>query len=185
MRRSKARSTSDSPGEGPPGRAGFHAHGWTMFFHPALSAQLDKLIATAEAEQERHPGVPSAASKLLGAVVRLIFDEVPKNPMRPEFRLGRTLGDGRKHWFRVKFGGGRFRLFFRYRADVKLIVYGWMNDENTLRTYGSRSDAYTVFGRMLDAGNPPDEWDLLLATASSPDAAARASRLGASLKNDG
>ena len=76
------------------------------------------------------------------------------------------MGDDRKHWFRAKFGGGRFRLFFRYSTSAKVIVFAWVNDENTLRTYGSKSDAYAVFRKMLDKGNPPDDWAALLAAAS-------------------
>ena len=41
-----------------------------------------------------------------------------------------------------------------------------MNDSETLRTYGARTDAYAVFKGMLDAGNPPDAWADLLAAAS-------------------
>jgi hypothetical protein len=41
-----------------------------------------------------------------------------------------------RHWFRVKFSG-RFRLFFRYSSQHKVIVYAWVNDENTLRKSGS------------------------------------------------
>ena len=43
--------------------------------------------------------------------------------------------------------------------------------ETTLRTYGAKSDAYAVFRKMLDKGNPPDSWDALLTAAR--DASAR------------
>lgn len=49
-------------------------------------------------------------------------------------------------------GNGRFRLFFRYHGKARLIVYAWVNDSETLHTYGSRTDAYAVFRRMLDSG---------------------------------
>ena len=52
--------------------------------------------------------------------------------------------------------------FFRYDSRSKVIVYAWVNDENTLRSSGSKSDPYTVFLKMLSRGNPPDTWDLLL-----------------------
>jgi toxin YhaV len=32
-----------------------------------------------------------------------------------------------------------------------------------LRAYGSKSDAYAVFARMLASGQPPDSWDKLMA----------------------
>lgn len=37
-----------------------------------------------------------------------------------------------------------------------------MNDEETLRTYGSKTDAYAVFQTMLRNNRPPDEWKALL-----------------------
>ncbi|MFN3636239.1 MAG: type II toxin-antitoxin system YhaV family toxin, partial [Rhizobium rhizophilum] len=72
-----------------------------------------------------------------------------------------------KHWFRAKFGNGRFRLFFRYNSTGKVLVFAWVNDADTLRSYGSRSDAYAVFRAMLEDGNPPDSWTELLEAASS------------------
>lgn len=93
---------------------------------------------------------------------KLVFEVIPVDPSRPEFRQGGTLGRERKHWFRAKFGNGRFRLFFRYSTAAKIIIFAWVNDSNTLRTYGSKSDAYAVFKSMLDKGNPPEDWDALL-----------------------
>ncbi|MBF8898658.1 toxin YhaV, partial [Escherichia coli] len=37
---------------------------------------------------------------------------------------------------------GRYRLFFRYSEKEKVIILGWMNDENTLRTDESPNDFY-------------------------------------------
>jgi hypothetical protein len=48
-----------------------------------------------------------------------------------------------------------------------------VNDENSLRTYGSRTDAYKVFRSMLDGGNPPDDWDELCKAASDKSAITR------------
>ena len=31
---------------------------------------------------------------------------------------------------------GRFRLFFRFDSASKVIIYAWVNDENTLRKVG-------------------------------------------------
>ncbi|AOX26858.1 hypothetical protein C0053_19200 [Pseudomonas aeruginosa] len=36
--------------------------------------------------------------------------------------------------------------------------YAWVNDENTLRSAGSKSDPYAVFEKILGRGNPPDDW---------------------------
>ena len=64
-------------------------------------------------------------------------------------------------------------MFFRFSTSAKVIVFAWVNDENTLRTYGSKSDAYAVFRKMLDKGNPPDDWAALLAAASESEARER------------
>ncbi|KXV79940.1 toxin, partial [Acetobacter malorum] len=77
-----------------------------------------------------------------------------------------TLGKAHKHWFRAKFGNGRFRLFFRYDSATKVIIFAWVNDNNSLRTYGAKTDAYKVFQGMLEGGNPPDGWTELSKEAS-------------------
>ncbi len=90
---------------------------------------------------------------------------------------GGTLGEAYKHWFRAKFLQ-QFRLFFRYQqtADAKVIVLAWVNDDTTLRAYESANDAYAVFRKMLDRGNPPDSWSNLVAAASAESAKRRLTR---------
>ena len=105
---------------------------------------------------------------LLAAILRLTTEIIPERPDSPEFRQGDTLGRKHQHWFRAKFGGGRFRLFYRYGSTAKVILYAWVNDQNSLRAYGLETDAYYVFRNMLASGNPPDDWKALLATATSP-----------------
>ena len=46
-----------------------------------------------------------------------------------------------------------------------------MNDENTLRKAGSRTDPYAVFRAMLNAGNPPKTMAELLAVSTRLEAA--------------
>ncbi|NGZ29302.1 MAG: type II toxin-antitoxin system YhaV family toxin, partial [Magnetococcales bacterium] len=91
---------------------------------------------------------------------------IPQDPTRAEYRQGHTLGEHRKHWFRAKFFQ-QYRLFFRYHATAKVIVYAWVNDESTKRAYESDQDAYRVFGKMVANGCPPDHWEDLLAQARS------------------
>ena len=59
-------------------------------------------------------------------------------------------------------------MFFRFDTRSRIIIYGWVNDDLTLRTYGARTDAYSVFKRRLDECNPPDDWNDLLKEASAP-----------------
>ncbi|MDR0280027.1 MAG: type II toxin-antitoxin system YhaV family toxin [Paucimonas sp.] len=141
------------------------SHGWTLLFHQGLIVQLRKLQeAAARAEQNDPQGYASNANvKLLRALSQLILEVVPVDPARDEFRQGNTLGTAYRHWRRAKVGR-RFRLFFRYDSTSKIIVFAWVNDEQTLRSAGSRSDPYAVFEKMLGRGNPPDDWDALIAS---------------------
>lgn len=150
-------------------------NGWTIRAHPLLLDQLDKLTAAVEDLQRKSPDSfqNSANAKLLAALVELIFKKIPADPTSNAYRQGKTLGQNHKHWFRAKFGNGRFRLFFRYSSAAKIIIFAWVNDEKTLRTYGSKTDAYAVFKGMLEDENPPDDWDTLLKAASASAAQTR------------
>ncbi|NDC19558.1 MAG: hypothetical protein EBZ87_04745 [Microbacteriaceae bacterium] len=44
-----------------------------------------------------------------------------------------------------------------------MIAYGWVNDEEILRSFGSKTDAYLVFKKMLESGRIPNDWDELIA----------------------
>lgn len=144
-------------------------HGWTLLFHGQLIGQLTKLhAAVLRAEQNDPAGFASNVNvKFFRALVHAILDVVPLDPGHDEYRQGNTLGPGYRHWRRVKLGR-RYRLFFRYDSKAKVIVYAWVNDAQTLRSSGSRSDPYAVFEQMLERGNPPDDWDALV-KAVKPD----------------
>ncbi len=149
--------------------------GWAIFAHPLLLDQLEKLVAAVEKVRRSDPDgfANHANTKLLAMLRRLIFETVPADPTRPEYRQGDTLGQDRKHWFRAKFGNGRFRLFFRFDSRTRVIIFAWVNDESTLRTCGAKTDAYAVFRKMLASGNPPDDWADLLREASAGPTLAR------------
>jgi toxin YhaV len=141
-------------------------NGWTIFAHPLFLDTLEALTTQVAKLQQKDPNgyINKNATKRLAAINKLAFEVIPQNPARPEYRQGATLGDDRKHWFRAKFFQ-QYHLFFRYHQESKIIVYAWVNDENTKRAYGSDADAYRVFQRMLKSGNPPDDWPNLLAEA--------------------
>ncbi|URI09132.1 type II toxin-antitoxin system YhaV family toxin [Aquincola tertiaricarbonis] len=136
-------------------------HGWTLLFHACVIEQLQKLQAAARRAQASEQADSNANVKLFRALSHLILDVVPGDPSRDEYRQGNTLGPAHRHWRRAKIGR-RFRLFFRYDSKAKVIVYAWVNDEQTLRSSGSRSDPYAVFEKMLGRGHPPDDWSALL-----------------------
>ena len=140
--------------------------GWAIFAHPLFLSQLEALAQQVEAFKQKDPAGygKKNASKRLAAITRLAFDVIPQDPARPEYRQGNTLGDDHKHWFRAKFFQ-QYRIFFRYHAPSKVIVFAWVNDEDTKRAYESSDDAYRVFRKMLESGRPPDDWHQLLAEA--------------------
>ncbi|MBW7862747.1 MAG: type II toxin-antitoxin system YhaV family toxin [Rhodocyclaceae bacterium] len=141
-------------------------HGWTLLFHEGVVEQLRKLHAAAQRAERNDPQgfAGNANVKLFRALSQLIMDVVPSDPARDEFRQGNTLGPAYRYWRRAKIGR-RFRLFFRYDSKAKVIVYAWVNDEQTLRSAGSKSDPYAVFEKMLGRGNPPDDWNALMAAS--------------------
>lgn len=142
-------------------------HGWTGFAHPMFLAQLDALALQVEALKLKDPvGYVKNACKRRAAIDKLAFDVIPQDPTRPGYRQGDTLGGDHKHWFRAKFFQ-QYRLFFRYHAPSKVIVFAWVNDEDSRRAYESSDDAYRVFRKMLEGGQPPDDWNQLLAEAQA------------------
>lgn len=149
-------------------------HGWTVFVHPLFLAQIEALILQVELLKQKDPlgYVKKNASKRLAAITKLAFDVIPQDPTRPEYRQGGTLGDAHKHWFRAKFFQ-QYRLFFRYHAAAKVLVFAWVNDDDSKRAYESSDDAYRVFRKMLEGGHPPDDWDMLLAEARAENASLR------------
>ncbi|TAN48809.1 MAG: type II toxin-antitoxin system YhaV family toxin [Methylococcaceae bacterium] len=141
-------------------------HGWTIFAHPLFLAQIEALAQQVKAFKRKDPvgyGKKNAA-KRLAAITKLAFGVIPHDPTRPEYRQGNTLGDQHKHWFRAKFFQ-QYRLFFRYHAPSKVIVFAWVNDDDTQRAYESGDDVYRIFRKMLESGHPPDDWNQLLAEA--------------------
>lgn len=141
-------------------------NGWTIFAHPLFLDQLETLVRQVEGfKQKDSVGfVMKNATKRLTAIDKLAFEVIPQDPTRFEYRQGGTLGDAHKHWFRAKFFQ-QYRLFFRYHGKARVIVYAWVNDEDTKRAYEGSNDAYRIFRRMLADGHPPDDWECLLAEA--------------------
>lgn len=141
-------------------------NGWTIYAHPLFLDQIEALVSQVEKLKKKDPKgyTRKNATKRLAAITKLAFEVIPQDPARPEYRQGGTLGTEHKHWFRAKFFQ-QYRLFFRFHAESRVIVFAWVNDEGTKRAYESSNDAYLVFKKMLDSGHPPDDWDQLLKAA--------------------
>ena len=139
-------------------------NGWEIYAHPLFLDQLEAVIGAVEAARAKDPSgfSGSRAARLLAATLKVAFDAIPRDPTRKDYRQGATPGADNQHWFRAKYLQ-QCRLFFGYRQSGagKVIVLAWVNDGNTLRAYGSKTDAYATFARMLKRGNPPDDWEAL------------------------
>lgn len=154
-------------------------NGWSLYAHPLILGQIQALIEEVEDLERRYPEKykKKNATKRLAAIRDLIFVKIPMDPASPVYRQGSTLGKEHSHWFRGKFFQ-QYRLFFRYDLARKIIVYAWVNDDDTLRAYGSKSDAYAVFKSMLDSNKPPSDWDSLLTEAKNHQARFQAAKGG-------
>ena len=147
------------------------ANGWRLYYYRVFKAALDeletvvnKLAADDPKGYRSHP-----KTRLLASIYRAVTQLVPANPDAPEFRLGKTLGSEHTNWRRVKKGlPDRYRLFFRFASNpLKVIVYVWFNDEDTLRKAGSKTDVYEAFKRMLARGAVPPGIDALLGESAA------------------
>lgn len=143
-------------------------HGWNLLFHDCLIEQLQKLhTAVLRAQAQDPQGFESNANvKLFKALSQLMLETVPGDPNREEYRQGNTMGPTFRHWRRAKIGR-RFRVFFRFDSKTRIIIFAWVNDENTLRSSGSKSDPYAVFQKMLQRGHPPGDWAALVSTSKA------------------
>jgi len=130
--------------------------GWTLVWHPLFASQIEALEVKVATGRKA-----SRSVKILAMAKRLIREEIPANPGSAKFRQGLTLGDENRHWRRAVFFQ-QYRLFFRYDSRMKVIIYVWMNDEDTKRAYESKTDAYRVFQKMLESGFPPGDFEELL-----------------------
>ncbi|MBQ1657206.1 MAG: type II toxin-antitoxin system YhaV family toxin [Rhodocyclaceae bacterium] len=143
-------------------------HGWKILAHPLLLVlvQIEALLSKVAAYKAKDPAnfLNKSATRRLLAIKKLMLSVVPLNPDAPEYHQGKTLGEEHTAWRRAKFFQ-QYRLFFRFHSEARIIVFAWVNDEKTKRAYGSASDAYRVFGRMLHSGHPPSDWDALLREA--------------------
>jgi toxin YhaV len=147
-------------------------NGWKIYAHPVFIEQFEALVLEVErlraADPDRYR--EKKKTKLLAAIQKMAFEVIPHNPAHQMFLLGNTLGTAYRHWYRGKFFEGRYRLFFRFNSEAKVVLLAWVNNQETLRTYGSKTDAYAVFKAMLGKKRPPDDWKALLKEAEQASA---------------
>jgi toxin YhaV len=147
-------------------------NGWNLFqFKPfalrllALTLDVARLAQADPTGYKQHP-----KTKLLASVYQSMIVNVPTNPADPAFRLGHTLGKSHGNWRRVKKGlPQRHRLFFMFASNpLAVVIYAWLNDDDTLRKEGRRTDVYEVFKRMLERGDVPSSIEELIQGSMDP-----------------
>ncbi len=144
----------------PPAHTERTFHGWTVLFtepflsaYGDLSARARKLKGELSEEQyERHLDV-----KLFLAVRELTGTIIPNDPQHADYQLH---GDLAK--FRRTKGHGlpkRYRLFWAFSEQLKVIIFLYMNDSASLRKEGDRSDPYHLFSSMVRRGEIGADFD--------------------------
>ena len=108
-------------------------HGWTLLFHEGFIEQLRKVQAAAvplsDSEPQQFDG--DANAKLFQALSHWVMDAVPGDPSRDGFRHCNIAEPAHSNWRCAKIGR-RFRLFFRYDARAKVIVFAALKDWTAL-----------------------------------------------------
>jgi toxin YhaV len=118
----------------------------------ALKEQIKGLRARLSDEEFNQHEIVKLAYR-----IRKVDQEIiPQDPNRPEYRL---LGELKKYR-RYKQGLQRYRLFFCFSNQPKMILYLYLNDEKHLRKSGAKSDPYEEFKKWVNRGhfshNPQD-----------------------------
>jgi len=117
-----------------------------------LKEQVKKLRHKLSGEEFRQHEIVKLAYRIRRADQEII----PQDPNRPEYRLR---GDLRK-FRRYKQGLQRYRLFFCFSNQPKIILYLYLNDEKGLRKSGAKSDPYQEFKKLVNkevfSHNPDD-----------------------------
>lgn len=117
-----------------------------------LKEQVQELHSKLSKEEFRRHEIVKLAYRIREADQGII----PQDPNRPEYRL---TGDLRKYR-RYKQGLQRYRLFFCFSNQPKIILYLYLNDEKHLRKAGDRNDSYEEFKSFVDKGylsHKPDD----------------------------
>jgi toxin YhaV len=72
----------------------FEINGWTIYAHPLSLDQLEVMIQAVEKARKKDPKgyKKKRAAKLLAAVLKVAFEDIPSDPTRNIYRQGGTRG---------------------------------------------------------------------------------------------
>lgn len=114
--------------------------GWRLHAHPLLLAQLARLHAAAVRDAANNRATSNA--RLLASVHRLMFDHIPSQPRRLEYRTNT------QSWLRARFAGGRFQLYFQADPETRRILYGWIAEPETLQLHAADNQPFVMHGHI-------------------------------------
>lgn len=149
-----------------------HRNGWEIFFFQLFYLRYKQLVEDVNELRQSDPEgyKKNPQTKFLARIQKTIFVDIPQNPLDKKFNLGKTLGKKYTSWRRAKSGiGPRYRLFFKFSSKQKNIIIAWINDEFTYRKFGSKTDVYHVFRKMLDSGQVPNKYVELKCYSKDPE----------------
>lgn len=145
------------------------AHGWSLYTHRAVMDELLRLVSHAQnlkkIDEKRFQ--TDRKVQILRKVIDYIYDIIPSDPFKAEYRIGKTMTPEYKNWRRAKKGLQRYRLYFLFQSEQNAtdrkkgnIAYAWLNNEKTLRKMSEKSnmDAYAVMQNQLKRGRIPDQY---------------------------
>ncbi len=124
---------------------------YVLKIHQLLSQRIDDLKIQVKELKEKlddshyrqHPLV-----KFAYRIRKAVEEIIPENPDRLEYQLS---GELRKYR-RYKQGLQRYRLFFCFSNQPRIILYLYLNDEKHLRKEGDKNDPYEVFKKFIKQG---------------------------------
>lgn len=141
---------------------------WEVRCHPIFSEIITALYWSVSDLRDKDPVGYRAHKKtrFLARIYKLVTEDIPKDPSSPRYFQGNTLGSNYRGWKRAKFE--RYRLFFKYSGDRRLIIDAWVNDDDTLRKSGSSNDPYKIFTDMLNRKIIHNDIDKLESVSKCP-----------------
>ncbi|OGS04282.1 MAG: hypothetical protein A3G41_04105 [Elusimicrobia bacterium RIFCSPLOWO2_12_FULL_59_9] len=108
-----------------------------------LKSRVRELKARLEPEEfKRHEAVKLAVR------IRNAEIAIAQDPNRPEY----LLSDELRKFRRYKRGLGRYRIIFCFSNHPPIIIFLYLNTEDSLRKEGSRRDPYEQFKYLLRRG---------------------------------
>ncbi|MBI3296873.1 MAG: type II toxin-antitoxin system YhaV family toxin [Elusimicrobia bacterium] len=123
---------------------------YLLRYHDVYADRVEELKTRVRRLKERLPPEEFTRHETvkLAMRVREAESEVAEDPDRPEY----LLRDELRKFRRYKRGLGRYRIIYCFSNKPPIIVFLYLNTEDTLRKAGSSKDPYEEFKSLLRRG---------------------------------